>query len=176
MKKPDVLIRKYGDRRLYDTSASRYVKLDDIARMVREGIDVQVRDARTGKDLTSMILTQIIVEDARDRETALPQPLLQQLVRASDRATHEFLSWYVNSTLELYQKAQESLRTRLSEAKSVVSSPIEFVRALLGSQPQLPAADSSEVEKLRRRVRQLEARLAKAGKPSRGPTKRKRPA
>src|SRR5438034_6436898 len=106
MKQAEVIVRKYGDRRLYDTSSSRYVKLDDIARMVRDGIDVQVRDARTGKDLTHMIFTQIIVENARERETALPLQLLRQLVKASDRATHEFLSWYVNSTLELYQKAQ----------------------------------------------------------------------
>src|SRR5262249_34010900 len=67
MKKRHVLIRKYSDRRLYDTSASRYVKLEDIARMMREGIDVQVRDARSDKDLTSMVLTPIIV-GGRTRE------------------------------------------------------------------------------------------------------------
>src|SRR5215470_12952314 len=93
MSKPTVVIKKYSDRRLYNASASRYVKLDDIARMIREGIDVQVQDARTGKDLNYMTLAQIVVEDARERETALPLQLLQQLVRASDKATHDFLSW-----------------------------------------------------------------------------------
>jgi len=173
MKKRNVLIRKYSDRRLYDTIASRYVKLDDIARMVREGIDVKVVDARTGKDLTSMTLTQIIVEDARGRESALPLQLLQQLVRASDRATHEFLSWYLHSTLDLYQKAQESVRTRLSEAKSAVSSPLEFVRHLLAGQP-LPGTPphASEVEKLRRRVEELEAHLAQLDKGARRAPKR----
>jgi polyhydroxyalkanoate synthesis repressor PhaR len=78
---------------LYNASASRYVKLDDIARMIREGIDVQVQDTRTGKDLNYMTLAQIVVEDARERETALPLQLLQQLVRASDKARHDFLSW-----------------------------------------------------------------------------------
>ena len=176
MKKPDVVIRKYSDRRLYDTSASRYVKLDDVARMVREGIDVQVRDARSGKDLTSMVLTQIIVEDARDRETALPLQLLQQLVRASDRASHEFLSWYLNSTFGLYQKAQESFRARLSEAKSAVNSPLEFVRGQLAAQPELPTPSAAgEAEALRRKVKELEERLAQASKPTRRPTKRRRP-
>src|SRR5215472_4844339 len=145
MKKRNVLIRKYSDRRLYDTSASRYVKLEDIARMVREGIDVQVRDARSGKDLTSMV-TQIIVEDGRERHTALPLELLQQLVRASDRATHEFLSWYLQSTLGLYQTAQASVRTRLSEAQSAVSSPLEFVRHLLAGRPWPATSSGVEVE------------------------------
>jgi polyhydroxyalkanoate synthesis repressor PhaR len=172
----NVLIRKYTDRRMYDTSASRYVKLDDIARMVREGIDVQVRDARTGKDLTSVILTQIIVEGARARESSLPLQLLQQLVKASDRATHEFLSWYLNSTLDLYQKAQESVRTRLSEAKSAVSSPFEFVRQLLAGQPWPPTPDTGEIERLRRRVEELEARLAHLGESARSARKRKRSA
>ena len=166
MKRPKVLIRKYSDRRLYDVSASRYVKLDDIARMVRDGIDVQVVDARTGKDLTSMTLTQVIVEEARARDNALPQHLLWQLVRATDRATHEFLSWYLNSTLDLYQKAQGAVRVRVSEAKGAVSSPLEFVRRLIAGQPWPPPSDAGEVEMLRRRVEELEARLAQPKQPS----------
>jgi polyhydroxyalkanoate synthesis repressor PhaR len=172
MKKRNVLIRKYSDRRLYDTSASRYVKLEDIARMVRKGIDLEVRDARSGKDLTSMVLTQIIVEDAREKQTALPLELLQQLVKASDRATHEFLSWYLQSTLDLYRKAQESVRTRLADAKSAVSSPLEFVHHLLAGQPWPRTAEGSDVEKLRRRIAELEAQLAQLDKPTRRPRKR----
>src|SRR5579872_1128509 len=94
--KPPRVIKKYSDRRLYDPSASRYVTLEDIARMVREGAELKVVDARSGKDLTYVTLTQIILEDARQRETPLPLHLLEQLVRASDKATHEFLSWYLN--------------------------------------------------------------------------------
>jgi polyhydroxyalkanoate synthesis repressor PhaR len=173
MSKPDVLIRKYSDRRLYDTSSSRYVKLEDIARMVRNGIDVQVRDARTGKDLTSVILIQIIMEDARDRQTPLPLHLLRQLVRTSDQATHEFLSWYLNGTFDLYQKAQETVRTGLSEAKSAASSPLEFVRHLLSRQSPLPP-EAGEAEKLRRRVQELEARLAQLAEPTPSRRTRKR--
>ena len=67
----NVVIRKYSDRRLYDAGASRYVKLKDIARLVREGSEVRVVDTRTGKDLTAVILTQIVLEDAR-KAAALP--------------------------------------------------------------------------------------------------------
>ncbi|HXY26192.1 MAG TPA: polyhydroxyalkanoate synthesis regulator DNA-binding domain-containing protein [Candidatus Acidoferrum sp.] len=173
MKAPEVLIRKYSDRRLYDTGSSRYVKLEDIARMVRDGIDVRVVDARSGKDLTHIILTQIIVEDAREREIALPLQLLTQLVRASDRATHDFLTWYLNSTLDLYKKAQDTVQTRLSGAKSAVSNPLDFVRNLLSGQPSPPStSDSGEVEQLRRRVEELQARLEKSEKPPDKPPRR----
>ena len=176
MRNPEVLIRKYSDRRLYDTGASRYVKLDDIAQMVRDGIDVRVVDGRSGKDLTHLIFTQIIVENAREREIALPLQLLTQLVRASDKATHDFLTWYLNNTLDLYQKAQETVHTRLSTAKSAVASPLEFVRNLLAGhslQSHAPAANAEELETLRRQVEELQGRLKQHEKPARTVRKRK---
>jgi len=174
MKNPEVLIRKYSDRRLYDTAASRYVKLDDIARMVRDGRDVRVVDGRTGKDLTHIILTQIIVEDAKERQIALPLHLLTQIVRASDKATHDFLSWYLNSTLDLYQKAQNTVNTRVSEAKNAVSTPLDYVRNLLAGHSWPPAPQGGEVEQLRRRVEELQSRLAQPKKPARRAPKRNR--
>lgn len=173
MKNAEILIRKYSDRRLYDTGASRYVKLKDIARMVRDGIDVRVVDGRSGKDLTHIILTQIIVEDAKEQQIALPLQLLTQLVRASDKATHEFLSWYLNSTLDLYKKAQDSLGTRLSDAKKAVASPLEFVRNLLsGHAWPKTSSDAKEVEELRNQVEELQSRLGKRGKPPHKPRRR----
>jgi polyhydroxyalkanoate synthesis regulator protein len=67
-----VVVKKYENRRLYDTAASRYVNLDDVARMVREGVEVQVVDARSGEDLTRVILTQVIMEDAKGTSPACP--------------------------------------------------------------------------------------------------------
>lgn len=175
MKKLEVLIRKYSDRRLYDIGASRYVKLADIARMVRDGRDVRVEDGRTGKDITHIIMTQIIVEDAKERKIALPLQLLTQLVRASDKATHDFLSWYLDNAFELYQKAQSTVNTGFAEAKKVALNPLDFVTNLLGGQPRPPAPGTSEVEELRRQIEELQAQLAKLKKPARpGATKRKR--
>jgi polyhydroxyalkanoate synthesis repressor PhaR len=176
--KPKLVIKKYSDRRLYDPSASRYVKLDDIARMVREGIEVKVVDARSGKDLTYLILTQIILEDAREREAPLPLQFLQQLVRASDKATHEFLSWYLDSTLDLYQKVQDTIRTRVPEAKSVVGRPLEFVRKLLADRPwppPAPASELSQVEQIRQRLDEMEKRLGGRAKPPHRRSKSRRP-
>ena len=176
MKNPEVLIRKYSDRRLYDTGASRYVKLDDIARMVRDGSDVRVVDGRTGKDVTHIILTQIIAENAKERQIALPLELLTQIVRASDKATHDFLSWYLNSTLDLYQKAQNSVNTKLSKTKKAVSTPLDYVRNLLAAHSWPPTAEGGEVEQLRRRVEELQTRLAQPKKSARRAPRRGRQA
>jgi hypothetical protein len=134
-----------------------------------------VKDARSGKDLTSMVLTQIIVEGARDRDTALPLQLLRQLVRASDRATHDFVSWYLATTFDLYQKAQEAARARFPEATEVLSRPVEYVRSLLAGHDWPPASNPGEVERLQRRVKELEARLAQRSVAKRRAVKRKPP-
>jgi polyhydroxyalkanoate synthesis repressor PhaR len=154
------VIRKNSDRRLYHSAESRYVKLEDIARMLRDGMDVQVVDSRNGKDITRVILTQVIVEETRGQETGPPLPLLKQLVMASDRATHEFLSWYLSSTLELYHKAQQAVQTKVSDARTAVSGPLDFVRNLLAGRTFPPTLDAAEVAELRQRVLELEARVA----------------
>lgn len=144
------IIRKYENRRLYDTTASRYINLDDVARMVREGREVQVVDARTGEDLTRVTLTQVIMEDAKGHESGLPLDLLRKLIVASDRATHDFLTWYLTTVTDIYQKAQHALQT----------NPLEAMRNLFTSPPDaLPVAPAEEVETLRMRVQELEDRL-----------------
>jgi polyhydroxyalkanoate synthesis repressor PhaR len=174
MQKPEVLIRKYSDRRLYDTGASRYVTLGDIARMVRDGLEVRVVDGRSGRDITHIIMTQIIVEDAKERKIALPLQLLTQLVKASDKATHDFLSWYLDNAFDLYQKTQSTVAGGLDEAKKVAANPLDFVTNLLGGGSKVPPAGSREVEELRRQVEELQARLAGINKPARRKSKRKR--
>jgi len=174
MKNREVLVRKYSDRRLYDTGASRYVKLMDIARMVQDGSDVRVVDGRTGKDLTHLIFTQIIMENAREREMALPLQLLTQLVRSSDQASHDFLAWYLNHTLDLYQKAENSVHARLSGAKNAASMPLDYLRTLLEGPSWPSAPGGSEVEQLHRRVQELLTRLERPKKSARRAPERRR--
>ena len=157
-----VLIKKYGNRRLYDSSNSRYVNLDDIARFLREGKDVQVVDAKTGQDLTRVTLTQIITEDAKNRPTGLPLELLRQLVLASDEVRQEFLMWYLKSAFDTYEKVQDAVQSRLGEVRSAVLSPVDAIRQLLGSPASSQKGVSEtepEVDALRKRVAELEARL-----------------
>lgn len=136
-----VIIRKYPNRRLYDTSSGRYVNLDDVAQLIRSGAEVQVVDARTGEDLTRVVLTQIIVEDAKGQPAALPLDLLRQLVMATDKA--------------------------FNDVRSAALSPFHMVRSLLTPQP---SATEKELEQLRLRVAELEARVERqqAGRSARG--------
>src|SRR5215471_8014628 len=129
---PDtVLIKKYGNRRLYDTAGSRYVNLDDIAALVREGKDVKVVDAKSGHDLTRVILTQIITEDAKGKPTGLPLELLRQLIVASDEVRQEFLMWYLKSAFDTYEKLQGVVQNRLSEVQSAILSPVDMMKRFL---------------------------------------------
>src|SRR5205814_8063367 len=89
-----VLIKKYGNRRLYDTEASRYITLDELAARVRGGSEVRVVDAKSQEDLTGATLTQLIMEN-RGASRLLPVSLLHQLIRLGDDSLAEFFSRYV---------------------------------------------------------------------------------
>jgi len=171
-----VCIKKYGNRRMYDTAGSRYVNLEAIAALIREGKEVQIVDAKTGKDLTRVTLTQIITEDARDKPTGLPLELLRQLILASDEVRQEFVMWYLKSAFDTYHKVRDAVQSRLGEVQSAIVSPMETVQRFLSTAPSLtppphsaPAErerwkegrteEETELKSLRRRVAELEARL-----------------
>ena len=160
MKPTVVQIKKYGNRRLYDTAGSRYVNLDAIAALIREGKQVQIVDAKTGQDLTRVTLTQIITEDAKDKPTGLPLELLRQLIIASDEVGHEFVMWYLKSAFDSYQKVQDAVQNRLGEVQSAILSPVDMMKKFLGAPatPRPPEAEP-ELDALRKRVAELEARL-----------------
>jgi polyhydroxyalkanoate synthesis repressor PhaR len=168
MKSSPVVIKKYGNRRLYDTAGSCYVNLDDIAQLVREGKDVKVVDAKTGQDLTRVTLTQIITEDAKDKPTGLPLELLRQLIIASDEVRQEFVMWYLKSAFDTFEKVQATVQDRLGDVQSAILSPVDTMRRFLGTSAPSPARIEAkpELDALRERVAELEVRLkkAKAGK------------
>jgi len=154
-----VLIKKYGNRRLYNATDSRYVNLDDIAALIRQGQDVKVLDAKSGRDLTRVTLTQIITEDAKDKPTGLPLELLRQLIMASDEVRQEFIMWYLKSAFDTYHKVQDAVQSRLGEVQSAILSPVELMKNFLGAKPSPPPAAEPQLDALRKRVAELEARL-----------------
>lgn len=159
-----ILIKKYGNRRLYDTAGSRYVNLEDLAAHIRAGREVKVVDAKTGQDLTRVVLTQIITEDAKDKPTGLPLELLRQLIIASDEVRQEFLMWYLKSAFDTYQTLQDTVQNRLSQVQSAVLSPVEMMKRFLGTGTPASARAyaETEVESLRQRIAELEGQLQKS--------------
>lgn len=158
-----VLIKKYENRRLYDATNSRYVNLEDVAQILKEGDDVRVVDAATGNDITRLILTQIIVEDAKAPDSSFPLDLLRQMIISSGRASQETALRYMKAMLDLYQDSYRAM--------SPAMNPFSFFRpgsppapapvANGGSEP-VPAAAASDAEaaELRQRIAQLEKRVA----------------
>jgi polyhydroxyalkanoate synthesis repressor PhaR len=150
------------------------VNLDDIAGFVRQGKEVQVVDAKTGQDLTRLTLTQVIMEDAKDKPTGLPLELLRQLVVASDEVRQEFVMWYLKSAFDAYEKVQDAVQNRLGEVQSAILSPMDMMKKFLGAPPtsQPPVQAEPDLDGLRRRVAELEARLKKSPRKKR--TRKKR--
>src|SRR5271166_3069339 len=104
-----LIIKKYENRRLYNTATSQYMNQDQVAQLVREGHDVRVVDAATGEDLTRLILAQIVLEDAKAPDSGFPLDVLRQMIVASGKATQEHTLRYMKAMMEMYQNAYRTL-------------------------------------------------------------------
>jgi polyhydroxyalkanoate synthesis repressor PhaR len=125
--KEAVVIKKYANRRLYNTETSTYVTLDDLAAMVRSDKDFVVFDAKTGDDLTHSVLTQIIVdqESREGGQTLLPVPFLRQLIRFYDDQIGRMVPSYLQFSLETLAREQEKLRSQFAHAFSNPAAAFE---------------------------------------------------
>ena len=101
------VLKKYANRRLYDTEKSAYVTLTEVADMVRNGRQVRVLDAKTKEDVTAFILTQIILDEAKKKNALLPVPLLHLIIQFGDNLLGDFLNTYLQQIIQAYlsQKA-----------------------------------------------------------------------
>ena len=111
-----VVIKKYANRRLYNTSTSAYVTLEDLAQMVRDGIEFVVFDAKTNDELTRQILTQIIFEEESRGEALLPVQFLRQLIGFYGGQMQGVLPSYLEMSLESFSRQQEQYRTQVAKA------------------------------------------------------------
>lgn len=105
-----IVIKKYGNRRLYDTDESKYVTLDELAAKIRGGADLRVVDAQSGDDLTQATLTQIVLETGHAAKF-LPVQLLTQMIRLSDDSLAEFFSRHVTGALDVYLQAKRGMQS-----------------------------------------------------------------
>jgi polyhydroxyalkanoate synthesis repressor PhaR len=120
-----VVIKKYANRRLYNTQTSSYVTLDHLAQMVKEGTEFEVHDARSGEDITRSVLTQIIFEEEAKGQNLLPIRFLRQLIRFYGDSLQAFVPGYLDLSMESFTKNQEAMRNRIAEALGGGSQAIE---------------------------------------------------
>jgi polyhydroxyalkanoate synthesis repressor PhaR len=165
MKPNSILIKKYENRRLYDATNSKYVNLDEVAKMLQNGDNVRVVDATTGEDITRLILTQIIVEDAKAPDSNFPLDVLRQMVIASGKASQESAIQYMKAILEISQNAYRAMAppfnpfefTQRKDSPSVDGqAPPPIASAGDRSPGHAKKLEAAEVDELKRRLAELE--------------------
>ena len=167
---PIITVKKYGNRRLYD---SRYITLEELAEKIRKGAEVQVLDAKTGHDLTQGTLAQIIME-SRGAAKLLPVAFLVQLVRMREDALAEFMGRWMSWALVVYQQARRGAST-ISQYNPLAMAPFAATNALARllngpagwneqeppPPPPSPEPEESDVAALRREVEELKKSMHK---------------
>jgi polyhydroxyalkanoate synthesis repressor PhaR len=149
-----ILIKRYENRKLYDTTRSAYVTLEDIARMIREGKEIKVVDAKTHEDLTKNTLALIILEQERDKKSLLPLSVMYQLIKYGEAVQGAFQEYLANG-FEAFLASQRDMQKRMQQWGEE-SGPGE------SSEPEREPATSSdkslrnELEALKRKVAELQ--------------------
>jgi polyhydroxyalkanoate synthesis repressor PhaR len=189
-----IVVKKYANRRLYNTATSSYVTLDDLARMIREGGDFVVYDAKTGDDITRSVLTQIIFEQEQKGQNLLPVSFLRQLISLYGDSMQFLVPGYLEQAMIAFARNQEQMRNTLRATFGIFpfgqfeemgkQNIALFERALkmmspyarepkkeAAEPPRGAAAPAEEDPRLRRLETQIEAlrqQLEKLGRNDRG--------
>lgn len=165
-----VVIKKYANRRLYNTETSSYITLDHLAGMTREGRDFQVFDARTGEDITRSVLTQIVMEEESTGQTMLPVPFLRQIIAMYGDSMQGAVPHYLEASMAAFAENQNKFRDaalkpfeqlakqNLALFQAATSMLTTGRPAVATSPAPAPAADSEMVQ-LKSQLAALQARL-----------------
>ena len=169
MAKPSgrVTIKKYANRRLYDTESSTYITLDRLAAMIREGREFEVVDAKTGEDITRQVLTQIIVDEESRGATMLPVNFLKQIIGLYGNSMQGMVPQYLEAAMDAFQRNQSVMRDAFSGnvladlAKKNMALFDEASRAFApkGKANADRKSRDQEVEKLRAELAELQAKV-----------------
>lgn len=167
-----VIIKKYANRRLYNTRSSSYITLDHLAQMVRENVDFKVLDAKTGQDLTHTILTQIIMDEESTGEKMLPTNFLRQLIGMYGNSMQALLPGYLEASMEHFRENQAKMKKVIED--SIGANPfaqmaqrnIEMFKAAAAAfvpgaagKPAAEPAGEDELAKLREQMAEMQKKL-----------------
>jgi polyhydroxyalkanoate synthesis repressor PhaR len=160
-----VTIKKYANRRLYDTESSTYITLDRLAQMVREGREFEVVDAKTGEDITRQVLTQIIVDEEARGSTMLPINFLKQLIGLYGNSMQNFVPQYLEAAMDSFQRNQSAVRDAFGGnvladiAKRNMAMFEDASRAFAGKAKPESKPNTTEVDQLRAELAALQAKV-----------------
>lgn len=154
MRCPVITIKKYPNRRLYDTSKSQYVNLDAVKELVMSHKEFEVVDSKTGENLTKSILLQIITEqESNDQQSVLTQTVLKQLIRFYDSNMQTFMRQYLEQSISMFLERQDAIQTAMSGLMTgnspltafnkMMESNMSFWRQFAGFDPLGPAKKTS---------------------------------
>lgn len=169
-----VIIKKYANRRLYNTESSTYITLEHLAGMVRNKRDFKVVDAKTGEDITHSVLTQIIMEEEARGSTMLPVNFLRQLISMYGDSMQSMVPQYLEASLEAFQRNQSQIRDAMAGAFSsgpfaeIARRNMEFFQAAatgkpLRNQPEQASDTKAELAELKAQLASLQKKLDQLG-------------
>ena len=167
------VIKKYANRRLYDTASSSYVTLDDLAGMVRDGNEFTVEDARTGEDITRSVLGQIIFEqEAKSGQSLLPTEFLRRIIALYGDGLGAVVPSYLEESMKAFARGQEEMREQLSRLSPGAFDPSRIVK-LGADQAKLASAPLKLIEEQTRRNAEMFSEAMRMFSPFGAPTKAK---
>ncbi len=170
-----VTIKKYANRRLYDTESSSYITLDKLGQMIRDGRDFEVVDAKSGEDITHQVLTQIIVEEEARGTTMLPVNFLRDLIGLYGGNMQSAVPQYLDAAMDAFKKNREAMTgafgpTMFADlAKRNMEMFEKAGRAFTGGSAEVPTkgevgAENDDVAELKAQLAALQAKVEKLGK------------
>jgi len=174
-----IVIKKYANRRLYNTQSSSYITLEDLSRMTREGVDFQVLDAKTGKDITHQILTQIIMEEESHGEQMLPISFLRQLIAMYGNSMQALMPHYLEASMDNFRANQRKLQetwqasmgpdalAKLAETNMAMfkAASSAFMPGNRAAEPAAkPAASSDDFDALKQQMAAMQKKLDELSK------------
>ena len=166
-----VTIKKYANRRLYDTESSAYITLDRLAEMVREGREFEVIDAKTGDDITRQVLTQIIVdEEARGGATMLPVNFLKQLIGLYGNSMQAVVPQYLEAAMDAFKRNQKTIGDAFGGnmfaemAKKNMAMFEDASRTFAGATKKAASASEKELDELRSELAKLQEKVDRLSK------------
>jgi polyhydroxyalkanoate synthesis repressor PhaR len=170
-----VIIKKYANRRLYNTRSSKYITLDFLADLIRKNVDFQVIDARSGEDITHSVLTQIIVEEENTGQGMLPVAFLRQIISLYGDSMQGMVPQFLEGAMDNFRKNQKQFQTAIEDAITagpfggIAKQNLEMIRAARAAiVPGFGAKGASEKPKggddlvdLQKQMAELQSRIDK---------------